>query len=126
MPEKRFELKHIKETIERCKELKLKTVVCASSLKMVKKIARFSPDYIAYEPKRLIGKDVSVTSVNPKVINKAVKIASEQGVKLLAGAGVHSRQDIRKAIELGAAGVLIAHKIVKAKNVKKVLRSLLS
>ncbi len=123
--EKRIELHKIRETIEICKRLKLKTVVCASSLSMVKKIVKFTPDYIAYEPKKLIGKNISVTSVNPKVIVKAVKIVSSSGTKLLAGAGIHSRRDIKKAIELGASGVLIAHKVVKAKKVRKVLKSLL-
>ena len=35
---------------------------------------------------------------------------------LLCGAGIVSGQDVRKAIELGSEGILVASGIVKAKN----------
>ncbi len=117
--EKPLSLKEIRERVKVCKRVGLVSVVCVPSLGMMKKVIKFKPDYIAYEPRRLIGGNVSVTSVNPKVISKAVKLV---GNRLLVGAGVHSKADVVKAKELGAVGVLIAHKIVKAKNVKKVLR----
>jgi triosephosphate isomerase len=117
--EKQISLKEIGEGVKACKKAGLISVVCASGLGMIKKVLRFNPDYIAYEPRRLIGGNVSVVSINPKVISKAVKLVRN---RLLVGAGVHSKKDVLKAEELGAAGVLIAHKIVKAKNVKKVLK----
>lgn len=117
--EKQISLAEINESVKVCKRVGLVSVVCASGLGMMKKVLRFNPDYIAYEPRKLIGGNVSVTSVNPKVISKAVKLV---GKKLLVGAGVHSKADVVKAKELGAVGVLVAHKIVKAKKVKNVLR----
>jgi len=125
--EKRISLKEIKETVEICRKIGLVSVVCASSLKMVKKITKFGPDYIAYEPKRLIGKNISVTDVSPKVVLRAVRFVKKVNpkVKVLCGAGIHSKKDVLKALELGAGGVLIAHKVVKAKDPKKALRKLL-
>lgn len=123
--EKRLTLKEIKLGVEMCRDLELVSVVCAGSLSVVKKVVKFEPDYIAYEPKRLIGGNVSVTTVNPKVIKKAVEMAGRAKTKLLVGAGVHARKDIVMALELGASGVLMAHKVVKAKKVKKVLEKLL-
>lgn len=126
--EQRISLKEIRNLVKICRRLKLVTVVCAGSLSMLKRIARFSPDYIAYEPKKLIGGDVSVTEVNPKVISKAVKLVKKNNpkVKVLCGAGIHSRKDVLKALELGMEGVLISHKIVKAKEPGKVLKSMFS
>ena len=128
--EKKIKLDKLKETLAICKELKLKTIICTGSLAGVKKLIKLSPDYVAYEPKKLIGKNVSVTQTNPKVIQKAVKLIEKKQnktntnskTKLLVGAGIHSKQDVKKAIELGAAGVLLAHKVVKAKNTKRILR----
>lgn len=123
--ERPLSLGQIKKVVEICKRLGLKSVVCASSLSLVKKVVRLEPDFIAYEPKRLIGRNVSVTQANPKVIVKAVKLIEGSKTKLLVGAGVHSKRDIQKAVEFGAQGVLIAHKVVKAKKVRKVLGRLL-
>ena len=71
----------------------------------------------------MIGKNVSVTEVSPKVIVKAVKVVKKvnPAVKVLCGAGIHSKKDVLKALELGTEGILIAHKIVKAKEPGKVL-----
>ncbi|MBR9683516.1 triose-phosphate isomerase [Candidatus Woesearchaeota archaeon] len=119
--EKRISVQEIGERVRACKKLGLISIVCASGLGMMKKVLRFNPDYIAYEPKKLVGGNKSVTSSNPKVISKAVKLV---GSKLLVGAGIHSKKDVLKALELGASGVLVAHKIVKAKNPLKVLKQM--
>tara|TARA_Y100000310_G_scaffold341339_1_gene440175 strand:- start:2031 stop:2708 length:678 start_codon:yes stop_codon:yes gene_type:complete len=124
--EKKIKLPKLKETLGICKQLNLKTIICTGSLAGVKKLIKLQPNYIAYEPKKLIGKNVSVTQTNPKIILKAVKLIEKKNskTKLLVGAGIHSKQDVKKAIGLGADGVLLAHKVVKAKNTKKVLQQM--
>ena len=42
-------------------------------------------------------------------------------VKVLCGAGITTGQDVKKALDLGAHGVLVASGVVKAQNPKKVL-----
>lgn len=123
--ERRMGLAEIKKNVEICRELGLISVVCAGTLSMIKKVIKFRPDYVAYEPKKLIGTNISVTDVNPAVITKAVDLARKYDVHVLCGAGVHVKKDIQKAFQLGAEGVLIAHKVVQAENTGKVLRELL-
>lgn len=88
-------------------------VVCAESTSRASAILSIcKPDYIALEPPELIGGDVSVTT-KEDVVRAAV---SAVGENLLVGAGVKTGEDLRKAIEFGAAGVLLASGIVKPKD----------
>ncbi|MBU0470524.1 MAG: triose-phosphate isomerase [Nanoarchaeota archaeon] len=125
--ERKVPLKYLKETIKDCKNEKLITIVCASSLSEIKKIAESHPDYIAYEPKELIGGEISVTTANPDIIVKAVNLLSELSdkTKLLCGAGIHSKEDLGQALLLGTKGVLIGHAVPKAKDPKKFLSEML-
>jgi len=125
--EKKLSLKEIKRSISCCKRLRLLSLVCASNLEEAREIARFHPDYLAYEPKELVGGGVSVTKAKPEIISKVVKLVGriDRKVKVLCGAGIQSREDIKKALALGTEGVLIAHKVVKAKKVKVFLGKLL-
>ena len=125
--ERKIPLKYLEEIIARCKKKRLLTVVCASSLSEVKKICRFKPDYLAYEPKELIGGDVSVTKARPEIIAEAVELVKKisRKTKVLCGAGVHSKEDVRQALLLGAKGVLIGHAVPKAGNPQEFLRKML-
>ncbi len=125
--EKKISLKKLAGTIKNCQQNKLKTIVCASTPSEIKKVAKLNPDYVAYEPKELIGGNVSVTEFKPKLIVKAVKIVKKisPGTKLLCGAGIHSGKDLRHALKLGAEGVLIGHAVPKAKNPKEFLEKML-
>jgi triosephosphate isomerase (TIM) len=114
----------LKDTIELCKKNKIKTVVCASTLREIKKIVKFKPTYIAYEPKELIGGNISVTSAKPHLIIKAIDLVKGQS-KFLCGAGIHSKEDVGQAIILGSHGVLIGHSISKAKDPLKKLKEML-
>lgn len=125
--ERKIPFSILKKIIANCKKHKLVTVACASSLEEAKHIAKLVPDYIAYEPPELIGGDVSVTKAKPEIIAKAVKLIGKVSpkTKVLCGAGVQSREDIKKALQLGMKGVLIGHAVPKAKNPAKFLRELL-
>lgn len=125
--ERRLPWKILKQTVKECKKVKLGVVICASTLAEVKKVAALKPAYIAYEPAALIGGDISVTSAKPEIIARAVGIVRKRSptTKLLCGAGVHSQEDVQKALELGATGVLVAHAVVKAKEPKKLVEKLI-
>ncbi|MEK6937511.1 MAG: triose-phosphate isomerase [Nanoarchaeota archaeon] len=122
-----LKLPEIKIEVEKCRKLKMQSVVCASNLKDIQNIANMKPDYLAYEPAELIGGNISVTSANPKIILQAVKLVKEASpkTKLLCGAGIHSREDLLQALKLGAAGVLLAHAVVKARDPKIFLEKML-
>ncbi|NQV91471.1 triose-phosphate isomerase [Candidatus Woesearchaeota archaeon] len=126
--ERKIPMKFLKVIIESCHKQKLQTVVCASTLGEIKKVAKFKPTYIAYEPKRLIGTNISVTNSKPKIIVKAVELVHKlsKNTRVLCGAGIHTQEDIGQALLLGTTGVLIGHAVPKAKDPKKFLEKLLS
>jgi triosephosphate isomerase len=125
--EHNIDIHKIGACIGKCKELGLVSVCCAATPSVAAKIAKFSPDYIAIEPPELIGGDVSVSKARPEIITKTVDAVSRvnPGVRVLCGAGVHCREDVAKAIELGSAGVLVASAIVKSAKPYDVIMDLI-
>lgn len=116
----------LQKIVVECKKQKLRIVICASSLKEVKQVAALSPDYLAYEPPELIGGKISVTKAKPEVIASAVQMVKKINpkIKVLCGAGVQTKEDVQKAVQLGAKGVLIGHAVPKAKNPAQFLRKM--
>ena len=96
----------------RCRELGLVTMYCAATPDAVARIRKHQPDFIAIEPPELIGGKVSVSTAKPRVITLSIDKA--EGIPVLCGAGIHSKADSQKAIELGAEGILVASGVVKA------------
>ncbi|MBW6442554.1 triose-phosphate isomerase [Patescibacteria group bacterium] len=111
----------IEKTVYRCKKLGLKTMIFVSSLKEAKKIEILKPDYIVFEPPKLVGGDISVSNAKPEIIRE---IAKNIKTKFLVGAGIKTREDVIKAIELGASGIGISSAITLAKNPSKKLKEL--
>jgi len=124
--EHRLAMKEIEEGIKRASHVSLVTIVCADTPVKAEKIAKMKPDFIAVEPPELIGGDISVSEAKPEVITKSVHDVKEKhGIKLLVGAGIKTREDVAKAMELGADGVLIASGIDLAKDHEQALRELI-
>ena len=121
--ERKLELKEIEKCVEIAKKNKLITVCCSSSLEEGKEIAKFKPDFLAYEDPFLIGTRRAISRVKPDSVKEFVEVIRnlEPEVKVLCGAGISSGKDVKKALELGTAGVLVASSVVKAKNPRKVL-----
>ncbi len=111
--EKRMESEKIEKSIEKAKRKGLTTVVCAQSPEECGKFSKFEPDFVAFEPPELIGRDISVSSAKPELIREAVEQSS---VDVLTGAGIKSREDVVKSVELGCKGVLVASAVVKTEN----------
>ncbi len=103
----------------------LMRIICVATPEEVERAVHLEPDFIAYEPPELIGsRSKSVASEKPESIADAVSKAS--GIPLLVGAGINSPEDIKISLELGASGFLVASAVVKAKDPKKALKSLVS
>lgn len=115
--------KQPKKTIARCKELGLKTMMLVPTAADVKRVQSYGADLIGVEPPGLIGSKTNSVASKPRLIKNAVKYA--KNTPLYIGAGVHSKEDIRVGKSLGSAGVLIASAVVKAKNPKKILKSMM-
>ena len=120
--ERPLPLQQIVEAVQQAKKHKLKTIVCAPTITMIRDILlHCKPDYIAYEPPELIGGNTSVTDAEPDLIEEAAEACT---VPLLCGAGIKKYSDVKKALELGCVGILVASGVVKASNPEKVLREL--
>jgi len=57
-------------------------------------------------------------------VNLVKKISPK--VKVLTGAGISTGEDVKKALELGTVGVLLASGVTKAKDPEKAIRDLVS
>lgn len=124
--EHKFEnLEILKTAIEKCKRVNLKTLVFASDLLELETVLELKPDYVSYEPAELVGAtDKSVASEKPEIIKEAADLSKAKSTPLIVGAGIHSMEDVRKSIELGASGIAVATNIVKAQDPKKALLEL--
>lgn len=106
------------QLVERLKKLGMMSVVCVKDVAEAAKYAKLNPTYIAIEPPELIGSGKAVSTEKPELITKAAQAVrnAKNNTKLLCGAGIVSGQDVRKAMDLGSKGILVASGIVKAKN----------
>jgi triosephosphate isomerase len=104
----------------------LRTLIFATDIAELKKVCGLTPTYVAYEPAELVGSTTtSVTEARPEIISEASEIAKSFSLPLIVGAGIHSQEDIRKSLALGAVGFAIATNIVKADNPKEALLELI-
>lgn len=122
----RLQMADIGWLVSKARKLKMDSCVCAVDAAASKACAALGPDFIAVEPPELIGGDISVTTANPEVVRASVEQvrAVNSNVSVLCGAGVKNGKDVRKAIELGAHGVLLASGVVKAKDKRATLKDL--
>lgn len=124
--EKRLTVDATEDALREAKYHGLDVVVCASDTAIGTALAELLPDMIAIEPPELIGGNVSVSTARPETILDAVKHITNTRIPIpvLVGAGITNSADVKKALDLGAAGVLVSSHIVRAKNPEKVLRDL--
>lgn len=121
--EHRIASQDIEQIVSRLKSLKMTSVICVKNVNEVKKYARLNPDYIAIEPPELIGSGKAVSKERPEIIINSVKAVKDakNSTRLLCGAGIVTGDDVSKALDLGADGILVASGIVKAKNWEKTI-----
>lgn len=111
------------ETLSRCKEVGLETLVFADSLEEAKVVAKFKPNWIGYEPSELIASlTTSVARSKPEVIEKVVKAIPN--IPILVGAGIKDKKDVKVSLQRGAVGIVPSSAVVLAKDPKKVLEDL--
>lgn len=118
-----YKIKDIEKRVIKARQAGLQVCICARDASVAKKVAKFNPDFIAVEPKELIGGDISISTAKPQLISKSVKAVGD--IPLLVGAGVKNSEDIRKSIELGAKGILVASGVIKVPDIKGAILDLL-
>jgi triosephosphate isomerase len=122
--ERRLSDAQIVAALENMKRLNMMSIVCAENEEEGARYAAMGADFVAIEVPELIGGNVSVSQARPEVIQRAVAAIGKG--KVLVGAGIKTGEDVRKALELGASGVLLSSGVVKAKDPMAALRDLCS
>ncbi len=119
--EKQLDMETIDEAVQRLEEVGMTSIVCAEDVETSGKVAEFGPDMVAVEPPELIGSGRSVSQVKPDIIEETVEEVNsvDPDVKVLCGAGVSTKEDVKIAVELGAEGILIASAVAKAEDPKE-------
>lgn len=125
--ERKVGLEVLQATVERLRAAGLASLVCAGNVAASRAAAVLRPDMVAVEPPELIGGTVSVTSAEPRIVSGAVEAVKKvaPAVKVLCGAGVKTGKDVRRALELGADGVLLASGVAAVADPEKALLDLL-
>lgn len=116
--EHRIPSNEIEDLVARLRELNMTSVVCVQDVKEAWRYSKINPDYIAIEPPELIGSGKAVSKEKPEIITESVRAVKEahNSTQLLCGAGIVSGEDVSRALELGARGILVASGIVKSKD----------
>jgi triosephosphate isomerase len=124
--EKPMKIIDIEKAINIAKRLGLITIVCANDEIVGASVAKLNPDYVAVEPPELIGTGISVSTARPEIVINSVKMIKEvdPNVKVLVGAGISNREDVKKALEYGAEGVLLSSAVTKANNFYEKIKEL--
>jgi len=117
----------VRELARRLAEAGLASVVCARNPAVARRLAAFRPPYLAIEPPELIGGRRAVSTAKPGVIVEGVAAvqAVSPSTRVLCGAGIHDRRDVRRALELGAEGILVASAVALARRPRSAIAELL-
>jgi triosephosphate isomerase len=83
------------------------------------------PDIVSFEPPELIGTGIAVSKAQPQIVTNTVNLVRKvnSNISILCGAGVSQSEDVSAALKLGTQGVLVASRIVMAKDQYSVLRA---
>ena len=123
--ERTLKLKDIEKLVTTAKVVGLKTIVCTNNPSVSGAVAFMAPDFIAMEPPELIGGNISVSKARPEAITRTISMVNTvREIPVLVGAGVKTSEDVRRGIELGAHGVLVASGITKANDPHKAIMEL--
>ena len=126
--EHRLRIADIEFIVRKSSSLNLLTIVCTNNIPVSRAVAELKPYAIAIEPPELIGSGKAVSKVDPEIVANTVAEVKKlhKYCIVLCGAGVTNGEDVRRAIELGADGVLLASGVVKAKDPKTALLDLVT
>ena len=124
--ENRLLLNDLGWLVSRARNLGLETLVCAPDPYTSAAAAALEPTAVAVEPPELIGTGKAVSREKPDVIVRTVELVRKvnPSIPVITGAGIESFDDVKKAIELGTQGVLVASAIVKARDWKQKITEL--
>lgn len=120
----------LKPLVKRLEECGLDVCLCARTAEEASILSSIGTRFLAVEPPELIGSGVAVSKAKPTLVTRTVSAVRKAGYRgqVLVGAGIVSGEDVSKAVELGADGVLVSSSVVKsadwAGKIEELARSL--
>lgn len=125
--EHRVEEQAIAQSVTILKDAGLECMLCSRNTEESVNLAKYEPDFIAVEPPELIGSGISVSTAKPELVSATVEaVAKVNKTPVICGAGITNANDVKRAIELGAKGVLLASAFVKSPDPKRLLSEMAS
>jgi len=108
----------LRTLLPRLSSIGLGVCLCSQTAGEAARLASLEPKYLAIEPPELIGSGIAVSKARPELVQRTVTGVRRAGYRgeILCGAGIVTGEDVTKAVELGADGVLVASSVVKAPN----------
>lgn len=122
--ERKIPFSTIQETIEKCKNAGLRTVVCCVNMEEAERLIPCKPDYLALEDPELIGTLKSVSRMRPEHVREFANLVKGTHVIPLCGAGIANGEDVKAALDLGTDGGIVATAILKAEDPEKAIREM--
>lgn len=122
--EKPLKFGEIEFLVVKAKKLNLHSCVCAATPEESERVARLKPTFVAFEPPELIGTGISVSRAKPEQLIKSVEAIEKGGggtVIPVCGAGISTPEDVKRAFDLGAKGILVASAIIKSSDPAKLI-----
>jgi triosephosphate isomerase len=124
--ERKMRLNEISAALGRLRDNGLISLVCADDPNASAAVSAMGPEIVAVEPPELIGTGISVSTSRPEVVSDTVRRVRSvnPGVHVLCGAGVSKPEDVSRALQLGAEGVLVSSAYVKSRDPAALLREM--
>ena len=124
--EARLPKRALEQLVPRLRGLGLKTCLCAKDAAEMALLSSLQTEFHAVEPPALIGSATAVSKARPGLVQRSVDAARSAGYrgKVLCGAGIVDGADVKRAVELGVDGVLVASSVVRAKDWGRKIREL--
>lgn len=119
--EHKMDREEVIERVVKAKEYGLKTMVIGQSPETVMDFDNLNTDYVAYEEADLISGKVSMIDKQGEAVRDLVL---KMRHPLIIGAGIADGEDVRKTVEAGAQGILMATYFINAENHEEKLREL--
>lgn len=116
----------LRNLVPRVVSMGIEVCLCAESTREAVDLSSLGTRYLAIEPPELIGSGVAVSRAKPELVERTVSAVKKAGYhgKVLCGAGIVSGDDVARAVELGAEGILVASSVVKAPDWESKVREL--
>lgn len=111
----------IYKTIDKSHEYGLKTLVLCGSVELCGKVSQKNVEYVGYERADLIAGPKSMIDEEAESIRQAVSLVKQP---LIIGAGISTAEHVKKTLEIGGKGVILASGVTKSDDPEGKLREL--